>query len=171
MRRRAKEWLGAGLVAVVVGGVMLLAPETNPYAEELAAARHGASAFQLDVLADRRITDEEIADARRRWRACLRDAGVDPVWAEDKAGFPVVDECYDSTRGRLEELAWNMKVDPENRGLAVVIAECLQRQGVLPADYDATGPTLEEAVGELLQHVDISDDGTRACFLPAAGPG
>ena len=149
MRRRAKEWLGAGVVAVVVGGVMIFAPDT-PYAEELAEARHGASAFQLGVLSDNRITDEEIADARRLWEECLRDKGIDPLWAESMTGLPAVDECYDSTRGHLEELAWNMKVDPENRGLAVLAAECLQRQGLLPGGYDPRGLTLEEAVGELL---------------------
>ncbi|WP_152232440.1 hypothetical protein [Georgenia ruanii] len=170
MRRRAKEWLGAGVVAVVVGGVMLFAPDTNPYAAELAEARRGASAFQLEVLADRRITDAEIAEARRRWRACLQDAGVDPDWAEGVSGLPVVDACYESTRAHLEELAWNMKVDPENRGLAVVIAECLQRQGFLPAGYDPTGLTMEEAVRGLLERVDMSDEDVRACFLPAAGP-
>ena len=170
MRRRAKEWLGAGVVAVVVGGVMILAPDT-PYAEELAEARRGASAFQLGVLSDNRITDEEIADARRLWGECLRDKGIDPLWAEGMTGLPAVDECYESTRGGLEELAWQMAVDPENRGIAVVVAECLQRYGLLSADYDVTGLSLADAVGELLEHVDMADDAARACFYPVPSPG
>ena len=82
-----------------------------------------------------------------------------------------MDPCYASTRGGLEELAWQMAVDPQHRGAAVVVVECLQRYGLLSTDYDVTSPDLADAVGELLEHVDMADDAARACFYPVSSPG
>jgi hypothetical protein len=166
MRRRGREWLGAGVIAVVVGGVMVLAPE-NPYAEELAQARQVASPFQLEVLSDNRITDEELADARQRWEECQRDPSLVPPGYEGTTDVPGMDPCYASTLGGLEELAWEMSFDPQHRGPAVVLAECLQRYGLLPADYEVISPDLAEAAGDILVRVDTADDRVRACFFRA----
>lgn len=153
MRRRTTVLLGA--TALLIGapaGAYLLNPERgNPYADELAEARTSGTAFQREVLYDGTITDGELSDARRLWRACLDENGVSPAQAMEHSG-PIATRCYDDTIGELESLHYVMTVDPEKKGFSVVLAECLQRKGLLtdgqdPEDY--TIGLVEDAIDEL----------------------
>ena len=165
MRRRTREWLGAGVIAAVVGGVMVLAPEPDPYAAVLAEARKTASDFQLEVLADGRVTDAEIDRGLARMDDCLRDLGFDPY---SDGGVPIAGEdaerCYDTTLATIADLRWRMELDPLNKGLMVVIAECLDRRGLLPdgyepADFRGKDVMLDDAWG-----LDFNDTAVMECY-------
>ncbi|GAA1644639.1 hypothetical protein [Georgenia ruanii] len=165
MRRRTREWIGAGVIAAVVGGVMVLAPTPDPYAAVLAEARKTASDFQLEVLADGLITDAEIDRGIAQMEDCLRGLGVEPY---GQGGMEIAgqdaERCIQTTVGAIHELKWRMEMDPANKGMMVVIAECLHRHGVLPdryepADFRDKDVTVDPALG-----LDLSDAAVGDCF-------
>lgn len=170
MRRRTKEWAGAAVIAGVVSGVMVLAPEADPYADELAQARETASDFQLEVLADGRISDAELEDAFQQWQDCLHGQGIDPGDGDSPALFgPHAQRCYETTLGTIDQLKWQMDRDPTKKGVMVVVAECLDRNGALPdrftpADFRGVDETIDAGWG-----LDMSDPLVMSCFTDPQG--
>ncbi|KAE8763548.1 hypothetical protein [Georgenia thermotolerans] len=168
MRRRTREWIGAGVIAAVVGGVMVLAPEPDPYVQVLAEARKTASDFQLEVLADGQITDAEIDRGFTQMEDCLRGLGFEPYGegGTEIAGQDA-DRCFETTVGTIHELKWRMEMDPENKGIMVVIAECLDRHGVLPDGYepaDFRDKDVMEVMGDPALDFNFNDAVVGQCF-------
>lgn len=113
-------------VGLVLGAVLLSGcsskPVTDPYAQDLAAARSLAtSTFEKDVLADGKIGPQDYEEAHRLWLQCMEgaypessgvevklDRGVDGMYSYAVSGFPAVQ----SRRSMIEHSTLVVRVRP-----------------------------------------------------------
>jgi hypothetical protein len=162
-RTIAWRWVagGAVLVGALLGGCSSgqgAAIDTgNPYAAEFTQALADASSdFERGVLADGVITPEELQEAQRREVSCLTDHGITAHYRTDSNGSVVLDvqgysgdepdqgvmsECSRGTTGQILGLYDAIRVNPNHEDMNDLVAACLRRHGLAPADF--TGRDLQ----------------------------
>lgn len=124
---------------------------SGPYAAEFAETYRGAeSEFVREALSDEEISDAEYAEMTERFRKCLEGVGItfngfDETGAYTTTYAPnrddtrdLVDQCVrESGQDAIGLLRDIMSVNPENRDMAEVMAECLVREGAVAPGYGA----------------------------------
>jgi hypothetical protein len=124
---------------------------SGPYAVEFAESYEATeSDFVRSVLSDEEISDAEYSEMTERFRQCLADSGIEFKGFELDGSYTtsiapnggdtdeIVAGCVTSsgqdTIGLLRDL---MTMNPENRDIPTIMAECLVREGAVSPDYDA----------------------------------
>lgn len=126
---------------------------TGPWAVEFESAYvAAASEFVRIVLQDEQITDEEVAEARERFVACLAGVGYEatgfqpdgsfdltpPQGASESTVREVHDRCSDeSGESAIGSLHSWLRRNPENLDESTILAACLVRAGVVDVGYSA----------------------------------
>lgn len=113
--------------------------------------RASTSDLQREVLADGRVTEQEMLALQDDFRSCLEARGFTGVAFDARGGFelkppdslsdsevqPLVTGCQSTTIGQVDTLFNGLQRNPGNEDEFDVMAGCLVRQGLAPADYDA----------------------------------
>lgn len=176
-----RSWTGLALTGLLLSSIVLSgcaddtasglakADETpefeGPWASEFTAEyRYTDSDFVHSVLADGKITDEELAETRERFTQCLTEYGhtdiifepdgslqFDTSTAQDPASVDEqMDECSEiSGEAAIGALHSWIRRNPQNLDEDTIMADCLVRKGVVDASYSAS---------------DYADDGPAADF-------
>jgi hypothetical protein len=122
----------------------------DPYAEEFEQfIESSTSAFVRGVLADHEVDDGELSASLSSFVVCLQDRGV-PVTVEEGAtlpsdlAFPIGvleerkadhDACSALWVGGIETLYEAVRLNPENRDMDSLVADCLVREGLAPDGF------------------------------------
>ncbi|MDR1033636.1 MAG: hypothetical protein LBL41_02560 [Bifidobacteriaceae bacterium] len=121
----------------------------NPYAEEVAELREGATNdMQLEVLADGKITDAEMQELSWIFRECLNEYHIPFSFGKDfDIGYLAdgndaeehkhMQECRDKSVGNLQGLYSEQKMNPTKLDRNELIANCLVRRNLVPDDFTA----------------------------------
>jgi len=138
----------------------------GPYAELYAQSwAETDSEFVHAVLADGRITEQEWSEVRQRLTDCLTAAGFTRVTFEKYGGYTsdigsvagdqaqtVADACEkESGEHPIASLRQSSLVNPENRDMNELVAECLVNRGLAAAGYSGADLARENASGEVLR--------------------
>ncbi len=125
---------------------------SGPWATEFERAyRASESDLQRKVLADGRITDQEMSALQDGFRDCLELQSFSEVTFTDDGGFGLsapdgwddarvqesVTACQASTLGQVDTLYFGMQRNPAHEDEWDLMAACLVRQGLVPAGYSA----------------------------------
>lgn len=167
-------WM-ASTVALLVGiaGCASADPADDYWADDYWVAEvervrsQATSDFEREALADGRITRAEYEEATQRFVDCMNDRGVSTTreeqfatgvyqYAVSGSSDAVWDECEAGTTRIVADIYTSYLVDPEQRGPGVEAAECLQRQGLLPADYEMANAA-EDHANLFSAYIDHSD--------------
>lgn len=148
------------LLILLVGCSAAPTSPVGAWAEEVAEAqRNATSDFEREVLADGEVDRAEYEEAVDRYIECMQGAGVSisktdmgPYFGYDLVGdttlFDQVDpECSKGTKGLIESLYVDMYMNPENRPIQDVMAECLVRIGAAPEGFNGEDVREIEASG------------------------
>jgi len=120
----------------------------GPWAAEFAEA--ALAPYQVEILSDGVITAEERADARSRTSKCMRGHGyryeehrdgaadIDPLHRQSESIEQVASYLADCSRRFDHDISMlfdAVRRNPEHRAEAAIQVACLQRSGVVGADY------------------------------------
>lgn len=115
------------------------------------AYRASTSELQRQVLQDGSVSDQEMLALQDDFRSCLESRGFTGVAFDDDGGFEFrasdasddttvnaqVTACQENTIGQVDTLFYGMQRNPANEDEFALMASCLVRQGLAPADYSA----------------------------------
>lgn len=140
-----------GLIGIsLLTGACSSAEETSdgPYAKEIVAAGGEATSdFERSVLSDGEITRAEYEESVQRLVSCAEGRGVKitPIKQGEvyNYSYPLTEtsdevmlECSAGTTLVIETFYSDMVQNPTNGDYEAMVAACLARSGLAPADYD-----------------------------------
>jgi hypothetical protein len=190
--------VGVAAAGLVLGGCSGDAGDADAFRADIEMmARSFDSEFVKGVLADDKVTQEEVDEALARQLQCMRDHGIEAEMEEDFAGnlqvvskaFQVPNQadigadCSSESGGPdIAGLFRMMKTNPSNVGLPDLVAGCLVREGLVPEgftghewenimeEYAETFPYVERAEGEVSWVEDAPSPTAPAPTLPGGIP-
>lgn len=146
------------LVAVCLAGLVCLSGCTaeektdfrGPYAAQVEQAYNSSSSSYIrGILADGTIDSFEINDAMRHVVECVSEAGFTISYTLDNHSMQfesttpepsdeVLIGCQDEWLGEVGQLYWSMYTNPNNENGDGLVAACLVRKGLAPAEFTGT---------------------------------
>ena len=110
------------------------------------ARQRATSDFERDVLADGKITDQEVQQGRELFKTCMEDRGhvvslatdggytVQPPGTEAQMDADVY-ECETGTSVLIETTALSIRSNPDNEDWLQLGVDCLVRNRIAPPGY------------------------------------
>lgn len=141
--------VGLASIMLFTGACSSAEPTTDgPYAKEiLAASKEASSDFERSVLADGDITRAEYEEAVQKLVSCgeARGVKITPIKQGELYNYSypltetsdeIMGDCSAGTTLVIETFYSDMVKNPMNGDFEQMVAECLARSGLAPADYD-----------------------------------
>jgi hypothetical protein len=136
---------------------------TGPWAHEFAERyEESTSPFVRQLLRDGRLTDGELAEVTEKYRRCLQAAGITLDGQAADGGtqfsFPLSMSADDadreankcgSTSGEdaVAGLYFDVRRNPAHQDESAIMAACLVKKKLVPAEYDASRYAADSASG------------------------
>ncbi|OII15836.1 hypothetical protein BIU97_14335 [Curtobacterium sp. MCBA15_009] len=157
----------------------------GPWSDEFKAALDdGASDYEASILADGRITTEEVEGAHEQVRRCLADSSLGitydpdggfrlhPFDREVDEGFfgwsdPILRACEKRYDEYVTYLYEQTRRNPERLDDAEITVPCLRKAGLVGRDYTEQ-QWREDLDADTLPHFEL-DDKARQCMLDPLG--
>lgn len=162
-------------------------PSLSLWEADIAQAKAAAqSDFERAVFADNQVTQAEYAEAVQRFVQCVNDNGLPGFVAEDphhtglftyamespdaasaeadnETYGRLADLCSPGTSASIEPLYVNMTSNPTREDESLVRVRCLDRAGLVDADYTAEQYNADESADTF--PFDRADEAAVRCFL------
>ncbi len=155
------------IFALILAGCSGSGDAASPYSERiLQAYEHTESDYLKKILEDGEISSSEYRDAQEQFISCLRAGGIEARYVEDGNGIQALEsvtegggepsqvesDCYSQWMGQVEEIYIDQVVNPGNRDMNGLIAECLVAKDLVAPGF--SGSDLKELLhsdGESVQ--------------------